>query len=207
MSSGRHHEFSPHLRLHLPNSSCGESGEASRDLRLPSPAATSARSCQEARPASARARLDLEPEPELSRPVRDASSLEKFDENGFGQESGKFGARNDVRRRRRRRRRRRWRRRCFSPRNATDKKVQLSFRTIGWNKLVCFLVSQAFVSKVRSLPWSMVDLLVLTSLDQLLFILEILFTSWYKTSNLNEEVSCTDSSPSVRVPCCMGRSP
>jgi hypothetical protein len=45
---------------------------------------------------------------------------------------------------------------------------------------------------------STVDLLVLTSLGQLLLILKVLFI--YKTSYLNEEVNCTKPSPSVRVP-------
>jgi hypothetical protein len=47
---------------------------------------------------------------------------------------------------------------------------------------------------------STVDLLVLTSLDQLLLILETLFT-FNNTSYLNEEVNCTKPSPSVGVPC------
>ncbi len=48
---------------------------------------------------------------------------------------------------------------------------------------------------------STVDLLVLTSLDQLLFLLWILFIFFYKTSYLNEEVNCTEASTSIRVPC------
>jgi len=43
----------------------------------------------------------------------------------------------------------------------------------------------------------MVDLLVLTSFDQLLFILKILFTF---LQNLNEEVNCTKPSPLVSIP-------
>jgi len=46
---------------------------------------------------------------------------------------------------------------------------------------------------------STVDLLVLTSLDKLLFILKYYFP-FYKTSYLNEEVNCTEPSPSVSVP-------
>jgi hypothetical protein len=46
---------------------------------------------------------------------------------------------------------------------------------------------------------STVDLLVLTSLDQVHFILPTL-CPFYKTSYLNEEVNCTEHSPSVRVP-------
>ena len=45
---------------------------------------------------------------------------------------------------------------------------------------------------------SAVDLLVLTSLDQLLLILANAF--FYKTSCLNEEVNRTEPSPSVSVP-------
>ncbi len=47
---------------------------------------------------------------------------------------------------------------------------------------------------------STVDLLVLTSLDQLLWELKLNFP-FYKTTYLNEEVNCTEPSPSVRVPC------
>jgi hypothetical protein len=47
---------------------------------------------------------------------------------------------------------------------------------------------------------STVDLHLLTSIDQLHLILKILFT-FYKTSYLNEEVNCTEPSPSVKVPC------
>jgi hypothetical protein len=52
---------------------------------------------------------------------------------------------------------------------------------------------------------STVDLLVLTSLDQLLFIVKKLFLLFDKTSNLNEEVNGTDPSTSVRVPWLGGR--
>ncbi len=44
------------------------------------------------------------------------------------------------------------------------------------------------------------DLLVLTSLDQLLLVLKTLF-SFLKTSYINKEVSRTEPSPSVSVPC------
>ncbi len=47
---------------------------------------------------------------------------------------------------------------------------------------------------------STVDLLVLTSLYQMLLIMQTLFTFFNKTSYLEEEVNCTESSPSVRVP-------
>jgi hypothetical protein len=46
---------------------------------------------------------------------------------------------------------------------------------------------------------STVDSLVITSLDQLLVILNTLFT-FYKTRYLNEEVSSTEPSPLVDVP-------
>jgi hypothetical protein len=46
-----------------------------------------------------------------------------------------------------------------------------------------------------------IDLLLLTSLDQLIFMLKILFQFFYKTSYLNEEVNCTEPSPSVSIPC------
>ncbi len=48
---------------------------------------------------------------------------------------------------------------------------------------------------------STADLLVLTSLDPLLSILKTLFTFFYKTCYLNEEVNCTEPLPSVSVPC------
>jgi hypothetical protein len=44
-----------------------------------------------------------------------------------------------------------------------------------------------------------IDLLVL-SLDQLLFILKILFAIFKTTSYLNEEVNCTEPSSSVSIP-------
>jgi hypothetical protein len=46
---------------------------------------------------------------------------------------------------------------------------------------------------------SSVDLLVLTSSVQLLSKLKIVFT-YFKTSYLNEEVSCTEPSPSISIP-------
>jgi hypothetical protein len=46
----------------------------------------------------------------------------------------------------------------------------------------------------------MVDLQVLTSLDQLIFMLKILFIFFYKTSYFNEEVNCTEPYPSVSIP-------
>jgi hypothetical protein len=47
------------------------------------------------------------------------------------------------------------------------------------------------------LELSTVDRLVLTNLDQLLFILKKTF---YKTSYPDEEVNCTEPSPSVSIP-------
>ncbi len=44
----------------------------------------------------------------------------------------------------------------------------------------------------------MVDLIELTSLLQLIFILTILFNFFSKLSYLNEEVNCTDPSPSSK---------
>jgi hypothetical protein len=46
-----------------------------------------------------------------------------------------------------------------------------------------------------------VDLLVLTCLDQLILIIQILFT-FYKTSYLDEEANGTEPSRSVSVPWC-----
>ncbi len=46
---------------------------------------------------------------------------------------------------------------------------------------------------------STIDLLVLTSLDQLLLKLQALLT-FYETRYLNEEVNCAEPSPSVSVP-------
>ncbi len=46
----------------------------------------------------------------------------------------------------------------------------------------------------------MADFLILTSLDQLLFILKILFTFFTKTGYLNLEVNCTEPSPQLAFP-------
>ncbi len=46
----------------------------------------------------------------------------------------------------------------------------------------------------------MIDLFVLSTSNQLLFIEEIYFFLFYKTSYLNTEVNCTEPSPSVRIP-------
>jgi hypothetical protein len=50
----------------------------------------------------------------------------------------------------------------------------------------------------------MVDLLVLTSLDYQLF---MVFTFFYKTSYLSEEVNRTEPSPSVTIACLLHTSP
>jgi len=47
---------------------------------------------------------------------------------------------------------------------------------------------------------STVNFLVLTSLDQLIFIMKIFFTFVCKTSYLNKEVNRTEPFPSVSVP-------
>jgi hypothetical protein len=47
----------------------------------------------------------------------------------------------------------------------------------------------------------MVDLFVVTSLDQLLFVLKMLFALIYRTSYLHEEANCTEPSPPVGAPC------
>jgi hypothetical protein len=47
---------------------------------------------------------------------------------------------------------------------------------------------------------STADFLILTSVDQLPLVLKINVFLFFKTSNLNVEVNCSESSPSVRVP-------
>ncbi len=47
---------------------------------------------------------------------------------------------------------------------------------------------------------SAVDLLVLTSLDQLFIYIENIINLFYKTSYLNEEVNCTEPFPLVSIP-------
>jgi hypothetical protein len=56
---------------------------------------------------------------------------------------------------------------------------------------------RGFLTTIIQGRLSTVNLLVLTSLDQLVFILKIFF---YNTSYLNEEVTCTEPSASVSVP-------
>ncbi len=70
----------------------------------------------------------------------------------------------------------------------------LNILVIAWTNL-----SQGSLTKEGRL--STVDLLVLMSLDQLIFKLKILLTFFYKTSYLNEEVICTELTPSVNITC------
>ncbi len=76
-----------------------------------------------------------------------------------------------------------------------------------WHWIMKFWSSIKWFSYLqpRNTDWrgrlSTVDLLVLTSLDKLLLKLKTLFTS-YKMSWINEEVNCTEPSPSVCIPCC-----
>jgi hypothetical protein len=44
-----------------------------------------------------------------------------------------------------------------------------------------------------------VDLLVLTSSDQMFFLLKLCFSFFYKTTYLSEEANCTEPSSSVSV--------
>jgi hypothetical protein len=65
--------------------------------------------------------------------------------------------------------------------------------------MTIFILGIAFKGTPWNTYWkgklSTDDLLVLISLDQLLFILTILFTFFYKTSNINKEVSGTKDLP------------
>jgi hypothetical protein len=47
----------------------------------------------------------------------------------------------------------------------------------------------------------MIDLLALTSSDQLVFLLKVYFLFFVKTYYLKKEVNCTEPSPTVRTPC------
>jgi len=81
--------------------------------------------------------------------------------------------------------------------NAPDSERSCArFGSLGWgkiNKTVLLLPGKSFCKGI----FNTVDLLVLTSLDRLLFTLKIC----YKTIYLNLEVNCTEPSPSVSVPC------
>jgi hypothetical protein len=73
--------------------------------------------------------------------------------------------------------------------------------------LTCFILSREASLKgegsvqLTSLYLSTADLLVLTSLVKLNFYTENIIYHFYNTSYLNEEVNCTDPSPSVSTPC------
>jgi len=72
----------------------------------------------------------------------------------------------------------------------------LSFR------LVSTLIGLLSRESSRRVRLGTVELFVLNILDQLIFKLKILFNIYicYSTSYLNEEVNCTEPSPSVRLP-------
>jgi hypothetical protein len=53
----------------------------------------------------------------------------------------------------------------------------------------------------KSYWWGRLSTVDLTSLDQLVFILKILFSFFYKTSYLNEEVNSAEPSSLVSIPC------
>jgi hypothetical protein len=63
--------------------------------------------------------------------------------------------------------------------------------------MILYCMEQGSLTEGLSTP----DLLVQTSLDQLVFIIKLLFDFVYKTRYLNEEVNCTEPPPSVSVPC------
>ncbi len=71
--------------------------------------------------------------------------------------------------------------------------------------LIPSLVWEEILLLSRKSNWrgkrSTFDLLVLTSLDQLVLIMRILLNFLYKTGYVNEEVICTEPSPSVSIPC------
>ncbi len=62
------------------------------------------------------------------------------------------------------------------------------------------LINQVTLTEGEGSVVSTVDLLLLTSLDHPLLIIQTLFTFFYKTSYLNEKVNCTEPSPTVKVP-------
>ncbi len=66
--------------------------------------------------------------------------------------------------------------------------------------MLCVAVLSAVAPCKHPNRLSTVDLLEQTSLDQLLLIMQTLFTFDTKTTYLNEEVKCTEPSPSVSVP-------
>jgi hypothetical protein len=76
--------------------------------------------------------------------------------------------------------------------------VQASLTIIAYDCPNIFIV-QTTGKSYRRERLSTVDLLVLTSLYQLLFILKILFT--FLTSYFNEEVNCPEPSSLLSIPC------
>ncbi len=88
--------------------------------------------------------------------------------------------------------------------NTKLKKVLFFIFWKVWNPSPPFHCWRAILQKGKSY-WagrlSTVDLLVLTSLDQRIFKLKILFSFFCKTGILKEEVTCTEPSPSVSIPC------
>jgi len=81
----------------------------------------------------------------------------------------------------------------------------LNLKNCQWNKSLQIYQKHSFIRSVPRNPYwsgriSTVGLHVLTSSDQLLLIPQKYFL-FYKTSCLNEEINCTEPSPSVSVPC------
>jgi hypothetical protein len=73
---------------------------------------------------------------------------------------------------------------------------------VNTNPFLAF-IPKLFTAVIRE-HWgklSTVDLLVLTSFYQLLFVLKLYFL-FYQTSCRNEEGNCTVPFPYVRFPCC-----
>jgi hypothetical protein len=76
--------------------------------------------------------------------------------------------------------------------------MTLSITTI---RIKCHYPWQGSLTEGEGVLLYTVDLLVLTSLDQLIFKLIILISFLFKASYLNEEVNCTEPSPYVSIPC------
>ncbi len=81
---------------------------------------------------------------------------------------------------------------------------------LRWEEKSCCVMAPLLVSTFdetekqeilteRALRISTVHLLMLTNLDRLIFTMKI-FHLCYKTRYLNEEVNCTEPSPSVSIP-------
>jgi hypothetical protein len=113
---------------------------------------------------------------------------------------------------------------CVDHRNAACL-VRLGFKMLAWNKhsslfrirsyckigkivYPCQVFWSSLIFWAGNPYWrgglSTVDLLVLTSSEKLLFILNLYFFLFYETSYLNKEVNRTEPCPSVRVPWCWG---